>query len=1373
VAGAMIGSKLANRYEVVRELGRGGMGVVYLGRDPLLDREVAVKLIAQHALTPELRFRFLREARVVARMDHPGVVGVYDIGEHEDNLFFVMPLVPGTNLRSLLDGGALNLGELVELGVQAAEALQYSHSLGVVHRDVKPENMLVVREPGEGLRVRITDFGLAVISSEQRLTRTGAVLGTVAYLSPEQIASQPVDERVDVYALGTVLYECAAGKVPFAGSDAQSTLYRIAHERPRPLRAVLADIDDELDATIMACLEKDPARRTQSARQLAAALAQYRAKLASTGRTSTILTTMTAAPGVATPARALVGRERELADLQNRLDAALDGECQLVLIGGERGIGKSRLLEELEHLAQARHIRVLHGQFAETGAGLAYQGFCEIVESFARRSSVGGSSGVDLSDLEPDLLALFPSLGEIALPRSQSSGPRPQAVANVAPEADKARVFELIARTLTRIGAGAPLVLLLEDLHAASVSIDALHHVARRLGSTPTLIVGTFTSTEIDRAHPLSKLIDELSGTKRFQLIDLPRLTFAEHRALVETLAGTRVDDSFVRRLYEISEGNPYFTCELVRSILDSGSVVRDSLGSLTISDELPNPLDSLPETVQNAVARRIERLPERLRHVLSMAAVLGKSFDEADLHALLVALHDSEELDSAIDCLLREGFLEERRQGRGDRLAFTSAAMHGVLYGGIPRRKRRGLHRLIAEDLEKRHTGRVERVRGQLVHHYAQADVADKVVEYGLPLARSALAAFSADGAVRAARAVLRFVDDEAPALAAETRLLLASAHRMAGDMDAAYREIEGALRACDVAPDSGRTLRVLVSAAEIAWQALRPDDAKKWLDRGLELARAHGCDGDAPPRLLALGITIANLRGDSASASALTAEANAHPESERQPLSEGRRGGALTIPLGERLPSLDPLQAFTAEQGDVLACCFETLVREVKGARIAPWLAESFDAEDGGRRFRCRLRQGVRFHDGKELTAQDVRYSIERFLSEPTNGHASALAAIAGARRVLAGETRRLEGLRVVSERELTFDLEQRLAFFPALFANATTSIVAEGTTRFHGSWRDGCVGTGPFRLARLEPNRVIEMEASAAYWRSGRPRADSLVFLLGQSPADSLVRLRAGQCSLASNIAHGDVDALRQDPAFASRFREAPNLTTYALFFNVRGGPFANLELRRAVASGIDVASIVGVLGRHVTRARGFLPTVLVGQDASPIDPPAPGRDGLCEVDATCLVHPVFDAQYQAAAGMLLAELRRLGVHLRVQTGLLSTCQDDVDLYLGRWAGDYPDPDTFVHGALHSQAGAFGELCGHPLVDGLGDAARAETEPRSRRAIYRDVERALRDEAVLVPLFYDKSYTFEHPNLRGMDDALGATTRLADYAELWLED
>jgi serine/threonine-protein kinase len=218
----MIGSKLSNRYEITGELGRGGMGVVYRARDPLLNREVAVKLIPPNQLSPDTEHRFQREAQLVAQMDHPAIVSIHDFGSHEGSLFFVMPLVQGTNLRAFLRHDSA-LGDMLEVGIQVAEALEYSHARGVVHRDIKPENIMVAREEGAGVRVRVMDFGLARAAAESRLTKTGSLVGTLHYLSPEQVAAKTVDGRADVYALGTVLYECLVGAPPFTG-EAQSVL---------------------------------------------------------------------------------------------------------------------------------------------------------------------------------------------------------------------------------------------------------------------------------------------------------------------------------------------------------------------------------------------------------------------------------------------------------------------------------------------------------------------------------------------------------------------------------------------------------------------------------------------------------------------------------------------------------------------------------------------------------------------------------------------------------------------------------------------------------------------------------------------------------------------------------------------------------------------------------------------------------------------------------------------------------------------------------------------------------------------------------------------------------------------------------------------
>jgi serine/threonine protein kinase len=197
----MIGQKLANRYEIVAELGRGGMGVVFRARDPLLNREVAVKLIPPAMLTPESEQRFQREAQLVAQMDHPAIVPVHDIGRHDSSLFLVMPLVQGANLHEFLRVDGV-LGDILDICIQVAEALAYSHGRGVIHRDIKPDNIMVAREAG-GLRVRVLDFGLAHAATESRLTRTGALVGTPSYLSPEQVTAQDTDGRSDIYSLGT------------------------------------------------------------------------------------------------------------------------------------------------------------------------------------------------------------------------------------------------------------------------------------------------------------------------------------------------------------------------------------------------------------------------------------------------------------------------------------------------------------------------------------------------------------------------------------------------------------------------------------------------------------------------------------------------------------------------------------------------------------------------------------------------------------------------------------------------------------------------------------------------------------------------------------------------------------------------------------------------------------------------------------------------------------------------------------------------------------------------------------------------------------------------------------------------------------------
>src|SRR5262245_21217573 len=350
----MIGQKLSDRYEITGELGRGGMGVVYRARDPLLNRDVAVKVIPPSLLSTDGEQRFQREAQLVAQMDHPAIVPVHDFGRHETSLFFVMPLVQGANLHSFLQSSVL-LGDVLDVGIQVAEALDYSHRRGVVHRDIKPDNIMVSRDGGI-VRTRVMDFGLARAATEARLTKSGAMVGTLYYLSPEQVMAREVDGRTDVYSLGTVLYECVLGSPPFSG-DTQAVLYRIAHELPQPPRSLGAEIDEELEQVVLSCLSKEPARRPQTAGELAEALKRYRSRLRETER-SRALTSLTRTHQALRPAlQPFVGRSKEFAELQQRLNAAVAGECQFALVAGGAGVGKTRVLEGLGNLARSRKRR--------------------------------------------------------------------------------------------------------------------------------------------------------------------------------------------------------------------------------------------------------------------------------------------------------------------------------------------------------------------------------------------------------------------------------------------------------------------------------------------------------------------------------------------------------------------------------------------------------------------------------------------------------------------------------------------------------------------------------------------------------------------------------------------------------------------------------------------------------------------------------------------------------------------------------------------------------------------------------------------------------------------------------------------------------
>jgi tRNA A-37 threonylcarbamoyl transferase component Bud32 len=269
------GRILDGRYQLGALLGVGGMASVYLAFDRVLERQVAVKVLSPpYAQDPVFVERFRREARSAARLSHPNIVAVFDSGSDADQHYLVMEYVAGQSLAQLLaDQGRLAPRRAAELTIEVCKALSAAHAQGLVHRDVKPANVLV----GDDGRVKVTDFGIVKAAATATLTGTGVVLGTAAYLSPEQAQGGPVDARSDLYSLGCVLYELLCGTPPF-GSGVDSPPVAVAtrhlHQPPEPPSAHNPQVDARLDAVVLTALAKDPVQRYRSALELQDALEQ-------------------------------------------------------------------------------------------------------------------------------------------------------------------------------------------------------------------------------------------------------------------------------------------------------------------------------------------------------------------------------------------------------------------------------------------------------------------------------------------------------------------------------------------------------------------------------------------------------------------------------------------------------------------------------------------------------------------------------------------------------------------------------------------------------------------------------------------------------------------------------------------------------------------------------------------------------------------------------------------------------------------------------------------------------------------------------------------------------------------------------------------
>jgi predicted ATPase len=674
-------------YDLIEEVGRGGMGVVYKARDPRLDRLVALKFLPhEYSRDPDRLARFLREARTASALNHPHICTVHALGEHEGRPFLVMEFIEGQTLAELAERRP-GLDEVARLLGQAAQALAAAHAAGVVHRDVKPENVMA---RGDGY-VKVLDFGLArrlptlAAPAVDLDTDPGAFMGTAAYMSPEQTRGEAADSASDIFSLGIVLYELAARRHPFDGDTALGMMHAIATRQPPPPSRVNPELPAALDGLVEAMLNKD-ARLRPTAAEVVAALAA----LGGGQRPR---------PAPA-PARQIVHREPELAGLRAAFASAEAGRGGFVCVAGEPGIGKTTVVEAfLDGLAipGGPPCLVARGRCSERLGGA--EAYLPVIDALA--DLLRGDGG-------PSAARLMKVAAPTWYAQVAPAAADPTAPARAFTRQAVLLEFSSFLEEASRMG---PVVLFLDDVHWADVStVDLLAHLGARCRSLRVLVIVTFRPTEMLLGpHPFHPVKLELLGKgacSEWTLGFFGRQDVERYLSLA--FPGHGFPAEFAGLIHDRTEGSPLFMADLLRYLRDRG-VIAEVEGRWSLTREVPDWRRDLPLSVRSMIQRKLERLGEDDRRLLAAASVQGHEFDAAVVAAALkLDPADAEDRLQALDRvhrlvrLVREYELPDRTLTQ--RYAFVHALYQQALYSELPPGRRSSLSAAVARAIEGHH---------------------------------------------------------------------------------------------------------------------------------------------------------------------------------------------------------------------------------------------------------------------------------------------------------------------------------------------------------------------------------------------------------------------------------------------------------------------------------------------------------------------------------------------------------------------------------------------------------------------------------------------------------------------------------------------
>jgi tetratricopeptide (TPR) repeat protein len=727
-------------FEVIDEIGRGGMGIVYKARDTKLGRLVALKVVSDTGPSSNAFQSFLaEEARAASALNHPNILTVYEIGEEGGRIFIVTEFIEGTTLRALLQTKGLEVGRALNLGRQIASGLAQAHAKGIVHRDIKPENVMVTPD----FRAKIMDFGVARSTSGSSLSlRPGTILGTLPYISPEQLGGKPADARSDVFSLGVVLYEMVAGRKPFDAEYEAAAVYAIANADPVPLEEQNPSLAPDIINIVNRCLEKNAEKRYKNAEELESAL---RSAIEVTSRYSPAQTVRDA--GVVFPSRLFerrtgpfVGRGSERRLVAHLLDEVAKGKGKVLIVRGEAGVGKTALIAEALHRPkQGEGPHLLWGRCLFGEAAVPYQ---PLVSALKPVFEVGGPNilaslteaaqthGLQVEGLQ-SLMRFFLGLG------SESNE-----------IFEKEMLWDAIVLLAEILSLDRPLALVLDDLQWADRSTMALFEfMARNLQHSKILLVGLARSGPVepgktDAGMHVTASLRQLNADGLTREVALTRFSREETGELIGgILDGGTPSAELIETLYVRSDGNPMFAVELTGMMKKQGNI-KNAGGNWEIAEG--SDITVYPTRLQDLVRQRLDRLSEEERGFLEVAACEGIAF-KSDVIAASLRV-DRIPLLRKLQSLERDHGLVHNQ---GKEYRFDSSMVRQVLYDDMLPELRVEYHRAIASWLKNRF-GNAPEHASAIAQHLSAAGDDVEALEYILAAADNARSLCSFDEAAQ-----------------------------------------------------------------------------------------------------------------------------------------------------------------------------------------------------------------------------------------------------------------------------------------------------------------------------------------------------------------------------------------------------------------------------------------------------------------------------------------------------------------------------------------------------------------------------------------------------------------------------------------------